>query len=107
MKKSLIYQTDGGDGLIVNYKFKSVEEYVGGVVNMYTYPSPNLNPEWTNKLVMGLHDDGDKITVYIGDRAVELDYCQIDELRLLLKYYWEDSGITPNQHSEIKFQEVE
>lgn len=99
--QTIIYSEDFGDGIISQYIFKVSSDYkYTGKIEMRRFGSSWSNP---GELVMTLTDNGNGLS--ITNNKKKLDYGFASELSMMLKFYYEDSGISDGPAKIQKYVE--
>lgn len=95
---------DCGDGCPIIYEAETDEDVI--VLSHSKYDA-TLREEYMGECVATLVDTGDSCIISFPDsEEVELDYGQVAELRMLLNYYNENSGMSDFVAVTNKFREI-
>ena len=111
MSNKTIYLYNSGDGTVSSHELKVTKDELDD--RRIKLKFDKNDQQWT-ELVRGktagtLKDHGNGITIKLRDKKkpIELDYSQMVDVQLLLKYYLEDSGLTSFKQTIRKLKEVE
>jgi hypothetical protein len=104
----LIYLFNAGDGNTTQYELETTRNTINdSTINMKFYKN---DLGWTDKVrgkyCAKLHDHDNGINITIGEKNISLEYDELVELEMLLKFLNEDSGIPLFTHTVQKFKEV-
>lgn len=105
----LIYLFNSGDGNTSQYQLETIhDELNDSTIQMSLYKN---DLGWSEKVrgreCARLHDHGNGIDITIGDKKISLEYDELIEVEILLKFLNEDSGIPLFKHTFQKLKEVE
>jgi hypothetical protein len=105
----LIYLFNGGDGNTSQYELETTRNKMNDSTISMKFYKNDLG--WTNKVrgkkCATLHDHGNGINVTIGDKTISLEYDELVELEMLLKFLNEDSSIPLFTHTVQKLKEID
>jgi len=109
MSNKLIYLFNSGDGNTSQYELETTRNKINDSTIKMKYYKNDFG--WTDKArgkkCATLHDHGNGINITFGDKNISLEYDEIVEMEMLLKFLNEDSGIPLFKHSFQKLKEVE